>query len=685
MTPPALDRVVQALPREGPGGPLADRARRRAAAPVDRRGRLAGGRARARRARRRAARRLRVGAWARGLVARGCSRSRRALRAPRAGAASRSALRSCCRRRRSRDAGERRSRVSPGRAPLAFVGDRRGRQSAHLGAVARRLRAATPLAGTEGRDVPVLVARTAASSASSPTRKLKKIDGAGGPPARSATRRRPRRQRGAGTASSSSTGTGRPDLSRRRRPAGRRRRRRSWTGSEEHPSAGRSFLPDGRHFLYLARRGDEPRGHAICLGSLDLGREVEARAAASTHAEFAPPGLPALRAGAERSSRSRFDAGAREAHGRALPVAEQIAHVRPVAGSAFLGLEQRACSSTARRRPARVSSLWFDRAGKRLDDARRAGELLRLSRCRPTADGSRSSALDAGSATPTSGSSTSRAARLALHFDDGARTTARLVAGRQPDRLLLGPRGRPDVSVEPTSGSGEEKLVCTTGETTWQPAGPATGSYALSTRIGRRRPVRDLWALPLRSEASRSPLRRDRFTEVARPMFSPDGRWFAYASDESGRDEIYVQTLSGRRRASGRSPTAAAPSALARRRQGARTTARPIRQLHGGRDPRRLRSLEAGRSAGCSSPIRFGQAAVARPTPRPRDGQRFLVAAPPIDATSMPPRPGRPQLAGRARKKRWRSPPARGSAPTRSCRRSARAGWARCTGRGTRS
>jgi Tol biopolymer transport system component len=29
------------------------------------------------------------------------------------------------------------------------------------------------------------------------------------------------------------------------------------------------------------------------------------------------------------------------------------------------------------------------------------------------------------------------------------------------------------------------------------------------------------------------------------PMFSPDGRWLAYASDESGRSEIYVQSYPG--------------------------------------------------------------------------------------------------------------------------------------------
>jgi Tol biopolymer transport system component len=31
----------------------------------------------------------------------------------------------------------------------------------------------------------------------------------------------------------------------------------------------------------------------------------------------------------------------------------------------------------------------------------------------------------------------------------------------------------------------------------------------------------------------------------AAPAFSPDGRWLAYASDESGRDEVYVRPASG--------------------------------------------------------------------------------------------------------------------------------------------
>ena len=48
MTPPAFDARRQDLPRQGPRGPVPDRARRQAAAPVDRGRRLAGGTARLR-------------------------------------------------------------------------------------------------------------------------------------------------------------------------------------------------------------------------------------------------------------------------------------------------------------------------------------------------------------------------------------------------------------------------------------------------------------------------------------------------------------------------------------------------------------------------------------------------------------------------------------------------------------
>ncbi len=53
-----------------------------------------------------------------------------------------------------------------------------------------------------------------------------------------------------------------------------------------------------------------------------------------------------------------------------------------------------------------------------------------------------------------------------------------------------------------------------------------------------------IWMLPIEGEREAYPFLRSPFNEVW-PNFSPDGRWLAYASDESGRYEIYVRSFPG--------------------------------------------------------------------------------------------------------------------------------------------
>jgi hypothetical protein len=53
----------------------------------------------------------------------------------------------------------------------------------------------------------------------------------------------------------------------------------------------------------------------------------------------------------------------------------------------------------------------------------------------------------------------------------------------------------------------------------------------------------DLWMLPLTGKAVPIPLLRGEANERCGAL-SPDGNWIAYASDESGRNEIYVQAFS---------------------------------------------------------------------------------------------------------------------------------------------
>lgn len=52
----------------------------------------------------------------------------------------------------------------------------------------------------------------------------------------------------------------------------------------------------------------------------------------------------------------------------------------------------------------------------------------------------------------------------------------------------------------------------------------------------------DLWLLPLEGERKPQLFLQTQFTEW-QATISPDGRWVAYSSDESGRFEIYVATF----------------------------------------------------------------------------------------------------------------------------------------------
>jgi Tol biopolymer transport system component len=54
----------------------------------------------------------------------------------------------------------------------------------------------------------------------------------------------------------------------------------------------------------------------------------------------------------------------------------------------------------------------------------------------------------------------------------------------------------------------------------------------------------DLWALPLQSTGAPFPVVQTEFEEGG-PQFSPDGKWIAYQSDESGRSEVYLQRFPG--------------------------------------------------------------------------------------------------------------------------------------------
>jgi len=72
----------------------------------------------------------------------------------------------------------------------------------------------------------------------------------------------------------------------------------------------------------------------------------------------------------------------------------------------------------------------------------------------------------------------------------------------------------------------------------WSPDGRMLAYSELGTPDGY-----DIWVLRL-SDRKTQPFLKTKFNEAA-AQFSPDGNWVAYASDESGRNEIYVQPYPG--------------------------------------------------------------------------------------------------------------------------------------------
>jgi len=94
---------------------------------------------------------------------------------------------------------------------------------------------------------------------------------------------------------------------------------------------------------------------------------------------------------------------------------------------------------------------------------------------------------------------------------------------------------------KPASGAGNEEELLKTNERKWPTDWSRDGRFVIYTNLSQKTKL-DLWVLPVTGEQKPTPFLQSSFNEdYAR--FSPDGRLVAYASDESGKFEVYVQTF----------------------------------------------------------------------------------------------------------------------------------------------
>ncbi len=97
--------------------------------------------------------------------------------------------------------------------------------------------------------------------------------------------------------------------------------------------------------------------------------------------------------------------------------------------------------------------------------------------------------------------------------------------------------------VRPADGSGPADRLTESPNlqyaATWSPSDQALVFVESRPETGY-----DILVMPSSGDRRPRPLVQTRFAE-AYPDLSPDGRWLAYSSDESGRPEVYVQPYPG--------------------------------------------------------------------------------------------------------------------------------------------
>ena len=188
--------------------------------------------------------------------------------------------------------------------------------------------------------------------------------------------------------------------------------------------------------------------------------------------------------------------------------------------------------------------VWFDRSGRRLGNVGEAGDYAtpRLSPDgREVAVSMREGArgdtdiwvFDFGRAAWSRFTFDPANDRAPLWSPDGSR----IVFGSASTGLL-------NLYEKPLSGAGEARLLVASSEDKFPTDWSRDGRFLVYHTFGGKT-AWDLWVAPT-DGGKPFPFLASRFTEV-QGQISPDGRWMAYATDESGRFEIYVAEFPGRR------------------------------------------------------------------------------------------------------------------------------------------
>ncbi len=293
------------------------------------------------------------------------------------------------------------------------------------------------------------------------------------------------------------------------------------------------FLPDGEHFLFVALPPG-PNGWDVFVGSLKS-KAVKKIFTAGSAPIYADPGYLVF----ERQGNlmaQRFDVGRLELEGQAVAIApaspRTVIDAEPVASASRNG---RLIAFRSRAPQTRLQ--WHDRSGAPGDEIP-----LPPGRWEPfefSPDGRQVAVLngtdiwvvDLERAIPTLFAATTSQEASLTWSPDGHRIA--FVSNRT---------GRAEIYIGEIGGAGEPQLIPTTEAQfksvyDWSPDGVRLlfGELNASTAW-------DVWLLPMAGDGKPEPFLTGPKGELEASV-SPDGKWLAYVSNESGQPEIYVQSF----------------------------------------------------------------------------------------------------------------------------------------------
>ena len=313
------------------------------------------------------------------------------------------------------------------------------------------------------------------------------------------------------------------------------------TGQSSHrwPSA----LPDGKHFLYFGR-GGTPDKQGIYVGSLDSAEPVLLVQTPSLGRYTEADGIGYMLFVREGTLMvQRFDAAKITLSGEAQPLVENIlsypGEVGPTAFAAFSTAAGRLIYRTGDQQTTRLT--WHDRSGRVLQTISEPAGYHEpsLSKDDTKVLFGRS---DDGAPQDVYIQDLTRGNSTRLTFDPGPDATS-IFSPDESQVLFFSARTLTNsFYLKSASGAGTEELILTGDAGTYPDSWSSDGKYVLYEKNGGAQKKIDLWVLPMTGEKVPFVYIETPFEE-AHAQFSPDAKWVAYTSNESGRSEIYVQSF----------------------------------------------------------------------------------------------------------------------------------------------